>query len=400
MNSLYSLAKSSWDKKEVKAAISTIKSGRLTMGDKVKDFEKKFADKFGSKYAVMVNSGSSANLIAVAALAHKSTNPIKDGDEALVPAVSWGTTYFPFHQNRIKQKVVDVSLKTFGIDPYEVANNISDNTRVLSVVNLLGCPADISKLKDMAKKQSLYIVEDNCESMGAEVDGKMCGTFGDIGTYSMFFSHHLCTIEGGVAVTDDKELYEIMVCLRAHGWLRNLPEVNTVENKTGDEFKDSFRFVLPGYNLRPTEIQAAIGLEQLKKHDTLLSHRIKNSTHFRDILEDINYIRKVRGHDKIYTQYTLKKHSYFGFSMIMESREERDSLVNTLKDNGIECRPIVAGDITKNPVMNRMDISVAGPLSAAKRIDSCGLFLGNHGYNMKKEMTHLKKVLNHHLLSI
>jgi CDP-6-deoxy-D-xylo-4-hexulose-3-dehydrase len=394
MNSSYTLAKSSWNNKEVQAAIGIIKSGRLTMGPVVKEFEQQFASKMGSKYAVMVNSGSSANLIATAALMYKSTNPLKDGDEALVPAVSWGTTYFPYHQNRIKQKVVDISIRNLGIDHNAVSEHLSDNTKVLSVVNLLGCPADIHKLKDIAAKRSMYIIEDNCESMGADVDGKMCGTFGDIGTYSMFFSHHICTIEGGVAVTDDIELYEIMICLRAHGWLRNLPDINTVENKIGDDFKDSFRFVLPGYNVRPTEIQAAIGIEQLKKHDALLSHRIKNSSRFKDIINKINYTRKSRGQDDIILQTTTQKHSYFGFSMIMESHDERDNLVKVFKDNMIECRPIVAGDITKNPVMDRMDISVSGPLPMAKKADACGLFIGNHGYNMKKEMDHLKSVLS------
>ena len=218
----YPLAESSWGEEEIQANKKVIESNIFSMGQYVKQFEDDFAKFFGSKYAIMVNSGSSANLVAIAASFYTKNPYLKRGDEVIVPAVSWSTTYYPLQQYGLKCKFVDVDIDTLNFDIEALKEAITDNTKAIFAVNLLGNPNDFETIESMIKDKNILLIEDNCESMGAKQNGKYTGTFGKMGTFSTFFSHHMATMEGGVVVTDDKELYHVMLTLRAHGWTRNL----------------------------------------------------------------------------------------------------------------------------------------------------------------------------------
>ena len=286
---LYPLTADSWSKEELNSINKVIKSNRFSMGSEVNKFEEAFSKYFKTKYSVMVNSGSSANLLMIASLFYLNKNKLKPGDEIIVPAVSWGTTYFPISQYGLKAVFVDISLNTLNIDENLVEKAITKKTKAIFVVNLLGNPVNFKKINQLANKYNLIVLEDNCESLGAMYKNKYTGTIGLMGSFSFFFSHHIQTIEGGMICTNNKNLYEIMISLRAHGWLRDLPKKNSILSKSGNSFKDSFTFVLPGYNLRPSEINGSIGLVQLKKVKSFLKQREKNAKIFKSLFDNLPY---------------------------------------------------------------------------------------------------------------
>lgn len=383
----YPLASSTWDEKEIEAINGVIAKDMYTMGEGVKQFEDDFAKFVNSKYAVMVNSGSSANLIAVAAMFYTKNPKLKRGDEVIVPAVSWSTTYYPLYQYGLKLKFVDVDLHTLNFDLDQLKLAVSDNTKMILAVNLLGNPNNFDAIKDIIGSRDIILMEDNCESMGAEFKGKQTGTFGLVGTFSTFFSHHMATMEGGLIVTDDEEMYHVMVCLRAHGWTRHLPKENKISNKSDNWFEESFRFLLPGYNVRPVEMSGVIGVEQLKKLPSFLDQRRKNAELFISLFKDSN---------DFYIQKDIDNSSWFGFSFIIkpESNLNRLDIVKKLEENHIDCRPIVTGDFTKNEVLKYFDCEIFGEMKNAQYLDKKGFFVGNHQVDLTEEIKHLHKVLN------
>jgi len=380
------LASSTWDDEELEAMQNVISSGNFTMGRLVSEFEEAFAKFFGSKFAVMVNSGSSANLLMVAAERYVSDSKMAEGSEIIVPAVSWSTTYFPVHQLGYKLNFVDIDPLTLNMNVDLVKKAINSNTSAILAVNLLGNPCNLTELKQLAEKYNLKLLEDNCESMGALVGKKFSGTIGHAGTFSTFFSHHMCTMEGGVVVTDDENLYHTMKSLRAHGWTRDLPPANSVHNKSGSEWDDLFRFVLPGYNLRPLEIEAAIGLIQLKKLGNFIEKRRENAAYFLDKVKDTPGIR---------IQTEFEKSSWFGFSIVLEGHLEghRSKLLSVLADSGIQTRPIVAGNFTKNPVMKHLNHAPLESFPAADWVHDNGFFVGNHHYKISGPIENLAEIL-------
>ena len=384
---IYPLASPSWDEKEYDAMQRVIASGMFSMGKEVRSFEKRFAQYFGKKYAIMVNSGSSANLVMIAALFFRSDNPLRRGDEVIVPAVSWSTTYMPLQQYGLKLKFVDVDLETLNFDLQDLKNAVTETTRLILAVNLLGNPNDFNEIRRIIGKKDIILLEDNCESMGAEYDGKMAGSFGLMGSFSSFFSHHISTMEGGIVVTDDEELYHIMLSIRAHGWTRNLPKSNKVSGiKSDNDFEESFKFVLPGYNLRPLELSGAIGQEQLKKLAGFVSQRRKNAEVFNNVVGNI---------EGIMAQKEIGKSSYFGFSLIIEddSSNHRDEIIAKLNSRGIECRPIVGGNFVNNPVIEYFDYSINSDLTNARKVDNDGFFIGNHHYDLEKQIVYFSDLL-------
>lgn len=368
----FPLASTTWNDEESAVLERVIASGRFTMGPEVRAFEEEFAAHFGSRYAVMVNSGSSANLLGLGAAFHHPTYGLKAGDEVIVPAVSWSTTFYPVHQNRLVLRFVDVDRDTLNIDPDLVEAAITERTKAIFAVNLLGNPCDMDRLRAIADAHGLLLFEDNCESMGARFAGKAAGTFGAFGTFSTFFSHHICTMEGGVVVTDDEALYHTMLSMRAHGWLREQPAHSHLEQNI-DEFSRLFRFVLPGYNLRPLEMEGALGRTQVRKLPGFVAERRANAETFRRLFAGLPGIR---------LQKEIGESSWFGFSMLLEGAlsGRRGELVAALRAAGVECRPIVAGNFLANPVMAHLDHSIAGPVPVAEAIDRDGLFIGNHHY--------------------
>lgn len=386
----FPLAVSSWDYQELDAIQSVVDSSMFSMGPRVSEFESAFAEKFGAKHCVMVNSGSSANLLMIASLFFKKDSPLQRGDEVIVPAVSWSTTYAPLQQYGLHVKFVDVCPKTLNIDISKFEQAVSAKTKVVLLVNLLGNCNDFGQIASIldSKELSPYILEDNCESMGATLNKINAGTFGLMGTFSTFFSHHISTMEGGCILTDDDELHQILICIRAHGWTRNLPEDNLITGKKSNvSFDESFKFVLPGYNLRPLEMSGAIGLVQLKKLDELLEGRRENALYF---------CEKISGLSSVSVQKEVGSSSWFGFSLIVSdsARYERQDLLNALDLAGIEYRPIVTGNFLKNSqLLNYFDYEISGDVTGADLVERQGLFVGNHHFNLRNGIDLLTKTI-------
>ena len=378
MSFKFPLATATWDQKEIDAMHNVIASGDFTMGKKVSLFERNFSKYIDSHYAVMVNSGSSANLIMIAALFY-TKNPklkLKRGDEVIVPAVSWSTTYYPLYQYGLKIKFVDIDIETLNYDLVQLESAISNKTRVVLAVNLLGNSNDFDCINNIIKDKDIILLEDNCESMGATFNNKKTGTFGVMGTFSSFYSHHISTMEGGTIVTNDEELHQILISLRSHGWTRDLPVKNLIcDDKSEDLLEESFRFVLPGYNVRPLELEGALGVEQVKKLPMIISERRKNAKLFVETLSN---------HPDLLIQKEVGMSSWFGFSIIIRpgSSLTRKELVNKLNHLGFEIRPIVTGNFLKNEVIKFFDYEVHGDLKNAEYLDKHGLFIGNQHYSI------------------
>ena len=390
MKSKYNLASSSWNEEEYQAIMKIAASGKFTMGPYVENFEEKFAEKFNNRYAIMVNSGSSANLLMIAALFYTSDEKLllQKGDEVIVPAVSWSTTYYPLQQYGLKVKFVDIDHETLNFDLSALEKAISEKTRAILSVNLLGNSNDFSSIQELIQGKEILHLLDNCESMGSRFEGRYAGEYVLMSTYSTFFSHHISTMEGGVILTDSEELYHILLSLRAHGWTRNLPKSNLVTGEKSDNsFNESFKFVLPGFNVRPLEMSGAIGLCQLNKLEDIIAERRKNAKYF---------IERFSVLERVLVQREIGESSWFGFSLVLDHNycsDDRDRLVKLLEENNIECRPIVAGNFVKNAVIKYFDYEVHGDLSNANLVDQNGLFVGNQHYSIKKEIDILFKIV-------
>ena len=381
----FELASSTWGEEEKQAILEVINSNMYTMGKNVKDFEERFADYFGMKYAVMVNSGSSANLIAVASLFYKKDCPLKKGDEVIVPCISWATTFHPLHQYGLKMKFVDIDLLTLNYDIDELKKAVSKNTRMIVAVSILGNPCQFDEISDLCKEENIILFEDNCESMGAKFNGKYTGTFGLVNTFSTFFSHHISTMEGGFVLTDDREIYNLLKSLRSHGWTRGQDEDSILYERKGDDFFEAYRFILPGYNVRATEIQGAIGIRQLGKLDKFLNIRRKNAAHFVSLFKD----------DKRFIiQEEIGESSWFCFTMIInpESNVDRNRVLKKLKDANIEYRIITGGNMLRHDVIKYYDYSVTKS-SNADIAHYNGFFVGNHPYDIRVKIDYLYKTL-------
>lgn len=386
----YKLASSTWGDEELDAIKRVIDSDKYSMDKEVHDYERQFADYFKSKHCVMVNSGSSANLLMIAAMffTKDRAKRLSRGDEVIVPAVSWSTTYFPLQQYGLKLVFVDIDSDTLNFNLEALKLAITDKTKAILAVNLLGNPNDFDEVNALIDGREITLLEDNCESMGARFNGRNAGTFGLMGTFSSFFSHHIATMEGGCIVTDDEEFYHILLSLRAHGWTRNLPDKNHVTGtKSDDPFEESFNFVLPGYNLRPLEMSAATGIEQLKKLPSFISNRRANAEHFQELFLD---------HPFISIQKEIGLSSWFGFSLILKENSpmDRRSLVKLLTENNVECRPIVTGNFLKNKtVLEYFDYEISGTLKNAEYLDLNGFFVGNHQTDITQQINYLSSTI-------
>lgn len=387
----YKLSDDTWNEKEFEAIQQVLDSNMFSMGKRVKQFESEFAEKFGVKYALMVSSGSAANLLAVAGLVY--SGKLQKEDEVIVPAVSWSTTYFPLYQMGLKLRFVDINKDTLNIDTDKLSQAITENTKMICLVNLLGNPNDFDKINEICKDKNIIIMEDNCESLGAEYNGKKAGTIGLVGTYSTFYSHHLCTMEGGVTVTNDEELYHYMLSIRAHGWTRNLPKDSKIYKKSENDFYESFNFIVPGFNLRPLEIEGAAGSEQLKKMDTIIAQRRENAKYFAEKMSQFKDVR---------IQKEIGESSWFGFAIILDGalKGKRDKIVKVLAEKEIEVRPIVAGNFTRNSVIKYLDYTVSDELTASDDIHDNGFFIGNHSKNNFSEIDYFIEVFKEAIVNV
>lgn len=312
------------------------------MGERTKEFEQAYADYCGTKYCVAVNSGSSANLLMVAARRlRQHANEFSEPPIVIVPAVGWSTSYSPFQQYGYKLVFVDIDPETLNYDLKQLKRaTYAHVPDCILAINLLGNPNAYDEFPDVP------IIEDNCEAMGAVYQGKRTGSFGEMASHSTFFSHHICTMEGGLITTDDEYYYHMLLALRSHGWTRHLPERNQLAAKV-----DKFWFVLPGYNVRPTEIQCAIGIEQLRKLPMFIEQR-------RDNAERFPY-RK---------QLEIGESSWFGFCVYGKDRD---------KVKGFESRPVVTGNFLRQPVIQYYDYEVFGKTPGADYIHDHAIMIGN-----------------------
>tara|TARA_B100001540_G_scaffold80179_1_gene72002 strand:- start:5760 stop:7037 length:1278 start_codon:yes stop_codon:yes gene_type:complete len=358
---------------EVLESLESLLSMNTTSGEKVSKFEKKFAHYIGIKHGIMVNSGSSANLLALSILSHPSLkNRIKTNDEIITPAVTWATTVYPILNINAIPKFVDVKLNDYTIDPEEIEDAINKKTKAIFVVHLLGNPCNMKKITKIARKHDLWLIEDSCEAHGAKFNGKHVGTFGDLSTFSFFASHHITTMEGGMLTTNNKLLNELGKSMRAFGWSRELNSKKQLE-KENPNIDSRFLFINTGFNLRATEIQGAFGIHQIDKLEKLVKLRIKNAEFWNKDLKIFSEFLMLSEDDtnrKSYLFYpiTVKKNKFF----------TKTELVNELEKNGIETRPIMAGNITKQPVSKYFKFKKSGKLENSNYIHNNSFLIGNH----------------------
>lgn len=383
----YELAASSWGKEEIEAIHRVIASDRYTMGSHVAELEKRFAEYFGVRHGVMVNSGSSANLASVAALFHKKDRPLRRGDEVIVPAISWSTTYHPLQQYGLKLRFVDVELDSLNLDVSRLEEALTPDTRMILAVSILGNPAALDVMRAFADAHGLYFFEDNCESMDAELNGRKTGTFGDINTFSFFFSHHISTMEGGMVLTDDTELAHLLRAIRAHGWTRDLPPDSPLFEARDDDFFEAYRFILPGYNLRPLEMSGAVGLEQLKKLPGFTARRRENLKRFQELFA---------GDERFVIQRENGKSSSFCFPIVLNPKRnpDRTRILAALKEADIGYRIVTGGNFLRHDVIKHYDYSTVGPMTNADIVHDYGFFVGNHPFDLTPQIETLHGVLN------
>jgi CDP-6-deoxy-D-xylo-4-hexulose-3-dehydrase len=388
------LNQSTFTSEEREAAINVIESDQLTFGSNCLAFEKEFAKYIGSRNALLVNSGSSANLLSMFAMADpqaplkSNKKPFFKGAEVIVPALTWSTTIWPIIQAGLKPVFVDSDPSTLQMRSDEVRAAISSATVAICPVHILGNAMDMDEICSIAEAHGLWVFEDACESLGVSWKERNVGTFGDAGSYSFYFSHHISTIEGGMVVTDNDDLAELMRSMRAHGWTRHLRSKESVEAKYPD-LNPQFLFVSSGFNLRSTEINAAIGLVQLKKLDRFNDKR-RSVTRallagIRDLIAD--------GCLRTPSYSSNAKVAPFGFPALCQSKETRDALVSCLNFNEIETRPIICGNMVRQPAIKHYDYRVSGSLPGADEIMDCGLYWGTHPLMTESQIAHLTKTV-------
>ena len=374
------LAVPSYNHEEVIDALDSMLSTRVTMGEKVKSFEEQFSKYIGCKNGIMVNSGSSANLLALSILSNPATeNSIKRDSQIITPAVTWATTVSPIINVGCTPMFVDVDLDTLCVNTEEIKDAINSKTACLLPVHLMGNPCNMQEISKISKEHDLYLVEDACEAHGATFDDKKVGSFGDLGTFSFFMSHHISTIEGGMIVTNNEELAEMGKTLRTFGWTRDLKNKNKI-NSEYPEIDPRFLFVNTGYNFRPTEIQGAFGRNQLPKLEPLIKIRRENALFWNDELSKYSeYL--------ILPKRNLENHVYFGYAITIKKNSpfSREKLTKFLESKGIETRPIMSGNYIEQPAAKLINYQKHGELNNAKLIMRNSFFIGNHHKVTQKE---------------
>jgi len=367
-------------REEIDAAKAVLDSGQLTMGELCFEFERVFAKRFGVKHAVMVNSGSSANLLAMFAFANPLV-PAGEGmppriaaaSEIIVPALTWSTTIWPVLQIGATPVLVDCDPRTLQMQPAAIEAAITPKTSAIVVVHVLGGAVNMPEVQSIAARNGLWLFEDTCESLGVLWDGKPVGTFGQAASFSFYFSHHITTIEGGMVVTNDGRLADLLRVMRAHGWTRNMDDPDSVAARYPD-IDGRFLFITTGFNLRPIEINAAIGLRQLERltgfNETRrrVAAKLDQELAALDQSGDLSLIR----HDPPVTP------APFGYTVLCRARAARDGLVKHLESAGIETRPVICGNLARHPALAHFPYKTSGELNGANRVMDCGLYWGTH----------------------
>jgi CDP-4-dehydro-6-deoxyglucose reductase, E1 len=375
----FPLVDSSYDQTEIDRCIETLQSGQLTMGKKVKEFEAAFARAVGSPYAVMVNSGSSANLLALAV----ATNPLrgrrlKRGDRVGVPAVCWSTSIWPIVQMGLVPVLLDVDPGTLNLSLASLERALAaPGLQALVMVHVLGNSTELGPLLQLVKAHDLLLIEDTCESLGSRFGGAWLGTLGAFGTFSFYFSHHMTTIESGMVIARTREDDDLLRCLRAHGWSRDLSNREELE-KQSPHIDPRFLFVNLGYNVRPIELQAAFGLEQIRRLDAMNANRRSNVAQLRAAFAahprwkgQLEFPSATAGLDPC----------WFGFPFLLSNSAgiDRVAFTRALMERGIDTRPIVSGNMALQPALAHFEVDLKqGPFAGAQAVHDRGLFIGAH----------------------
>jgi CDP-6-deoxy-D-xylo-4-hexulose-3-dehydrase len=354
---------------------------RLTKGNLTLEFEKKWSEWLGVKYSIFVNSGSSANLAGIYSLILSQRMKNK---KIVVPAVSWVTTVTPAIQLGLEPIMCDCDEDNLGLDINHLRQIIKDeNPSLIILVHVLGIPNHLNEIVSLCKENDILLIEDTCESIGSMYDNKKLGTFGDLSTFSFYFGHHMSTIEGGMISTDDEDLYHILLSIRSHGWDRDLPQKKQEELREKyniNNFRALYTFYYPGFNLRATDLQAFIGLDQLKKLDMIVENRNKNFLRYKNEIKNPEWnIQEPKGSFV----------SNFSFPVITKNISK---LVEELTNNDIECRPLICGSINEHPFWyERYGHS---DLPKSKRVHEYGLYLPNNHEMTEEELNKVIKIVN------
>jgi len=365
----YPLAKETINKQDIDALCDWLKGNpRLTKGQLTRDVEQKWAEYIGTKYAVFNNSGSSANLLMIYAAIQAGRIKNK---KIVVPSVGWVTTIAPAIQFGLHPIMVGADKRTFGID-LDQLEDICERERPDAVifVQVLGVPHYKKRLLALKTKYNFTLLEDACAALGAAYsDGKMVGTVGDMSSFSFYFGHQLSTIEGGMVNTDDKELYDMLMMLRSHGWGKDL-DGETYKSKMTehnvDNFHKPFTFFVPGFNLRSTDLQAFLGLRQIEKSEWVAKRRHENH---------IKYARRLQGQFQV-QEWGNNTPVSISFGVLANNEDQRKEIISRLVFAGIETRIFSAGNLGRHPFWTNLYEPFKDEMS--DKIHSCGFFVPNY----------------------
>lgn len=366
----YPLSVPTYGKEEIIAAVACMCDYQTSMGEVTRKFERAFANHVGAHDAVMVNSGSSADLLLAFNLVNPFNPRLLPGDEILVPAVTWPTQVWSPLMAGLKVQLVDVNPSTLNIDLDDLRRRITSKTKALFAVHLMGNPCCMAELQQICHEHNLLLIEDCCEALGTKFNGQHVGTFGLGGSFSFFFSHHMTTMEGGMVTCGNDEDADALRTLRAHGWSRETKK--QCDAMTSDSSLDErFRFVNWGFNLRPTELQAAFGLEQLKKLDSFNAQRDKTAAQFNDYVDRSPHLTRFR---------TPASGQASPFALVAQvtgdMANRRDELTYQLQQAGVETRPIVTGNLARQPAAKLLADVDPTDYPGAEIIHQRGFYMG------------------------
>ena len=380
----YKLAKDIIDSSDIDALCSWLKTNQqLTTGPLTLKFEEEWAKWLGVKHAVYVNSGSSANLLALYTLMERGD--LSAGDQVIVPAVSWATDLAPVIQLGLEPILCDCNLDDLSID-LDAFEQICQtrNPKAVMFVSVLGLVPDMKRVTDLCQKYNICLIEDTCESLGSKFNGQKLGTFGLMSTFSLYFGHHISTIEGGIVATNDSELYDMLKSIRSHGWDRGLS--SKTQNKlrkewNTNEFEALYTFYYSGFNLRATDLQAFLGLRQLQKLDKIIEIRSNNFKEYVNKLSSDIWKPNIRESDLT---------SNFCYPILSNNRKK---LVSELKANGVETRPLIAGSMSKQPFYRKL-YGDNEFLPNAEVVHNKGLYVPNHQSLETFEVNDISTIIN------
>jgi CDP-6-deoxy-D-xylo-4-hexulose-3-dehydrase len=370
----YPLLTNAFSENDLNEGIKVIKTGQITMSKITKNFEKKFAKFVGAKYALMVNSGSSANLLSVYAACNPyRKNKFKRGDEVIIPSLCWSTSLWPLVQAGLKPVFIDINPKTLNVDVEEVIKNITKKTKVIMAVHVLGGTTNMQKLVKVTKKKNIILIEDTCESLGSKYNNKFLGTIGDFGTYSFYYSHQISSGEGGMIVCNNYNDYSILHSLRSHGWTRNLKIEKKFEN-----LDKRFIFYNMGFNLRPTDVSAAIGYSQFKRLKKFQQRRNLNRQKIINSIKASSNWKNQFSFQMIIDNCTP---SWFGLPIFINEKYKKykKKYIKFLEKSGIETRPIISGNFVNQPAIKKFKLNKENKkFPNAQKVEETGFFIGLH----------------------